>query len=143
MVEKRTRPPPPIIQWGVIYLTLRQNRNRVPFTLGSLCEFVHFCFYFLVSVFSHDLWQHSARTETLCGHVLVVSSAGAFIVLKESVGFSQVNSKAWSIGFFMLLRNTPQEGSQKLGSWGFLTLLPNSSSVVISPVLGRFHGPQP
>lgn len=73
--------------------------------LCSLCECVGFCFYFVL--LSYGMWQHSAGTETLCRGGLVVSSAKAFIFLKESTGLPRVNFKVWLIGFLMLLCNIP------------------------------------
>jgi len=64
-----------------------------------------FLFWFALMTYGSILLEQKPAIDT---RVLVVSSAGAFVFLKESVGFSQVNSKVLSIGFLMLLRNAPQ-----------------------------------
>ena len=75
---------------------------------------------------SHDMWQHSAGTETFCRGGLVVSFASAFVFLKESTGLAQVNFKVWLIGFLMLLCHIPPG---RLTEAQFLGV-PNSSELV-------------
>ena len=64
-------------------------------------------FLFCFALCSHDMWQHSAGTETFCRGGLLVSSASALLFLKGNAGLSWVNFKVWLIGFLMLLCNIP------------------------------------